>query len=538
MNPPLSKEKWNTSILCVDDEEGILKAYCEILTGNDGRDNNVNEQLSKRRQRRKRTQESVSRINNDSDIKYNILTASSGEEAVAICEKELAQGRQIAVGFFDMVMPGGMDGLETVEKIRKLDSQILCAFVTAYTDRNLDHFSSLFDSRDEWLYFNKPFSGGELNQTAYHLVTSWNQRRTRESLFSNLEMMQKGLFTILESVRDINLLPPLMIDLILDGILNHFLRLVCSKDGFIVLRSSRMGTVQIGMGIYKDISGGEGGEFEEQWALAEQAIVEKRAYINGGMAAVPLHLVAETSGAIVVTKSNDIKQDFKLLEMYAIQATNIIKNCELYNEMEEQNIELNKKNEKLMELFKKLSHSEKLKEEYEKLTYLDFLTGLSNRRYLKKRLQEEVSRCQRHGYTLACLMIDIDYFKKINDKYGHLAGDYILQEIGTILNNTRRPYDLVARYGGEEFAIVYKNVNESDAGSLAERVRSIVERQVFNYEDKKISVTVSIGYVELKVSSSVTGEFLLGKADDALYMAKSQGRNRCVNIAMENLTAF
>lgn len=119
----------------------------------------------------------------DADF-FRVLTASSGEEAVDIVRHELNHGRQIAVGFFDMLMPGGIDGQETVARIRKLDKQILCAVVTAYTDCSTLHIGKIFNRQEDWLYFNKPFTIGELSQSALHLVSAWNRRRYEE--FSRL----------------------------------------------------------------------------------------------------------------------------------------------------------------------------------------------------------------------------------------------------------------------------------------------------------------------------------------------------------------
>ena len=91
-----------------------------------------------------------------------------------------------------MSMPGGIDGSETIKRILQLDNQMLCAVVTAYTDRSPDQLATLFKKQDDWLYFNKPFTIGELQQTAYHLVTAWNQRREMEALISNMKFKRQN----------------------------------------------------------------------------------------------------------------------------------------------------------------------------------------------------------------------------------------------------------------------------------------------------------------------------------------------------------
>ncbi|MFN7972144.1 MAG: diguanylate cyclase [Acidobacteriota bacterium] len=118
---------------------------------------------------------------------YDVLLAENGEAAVRIVHDLERQGEQVAAGFFDMRMPGGMDGLETIREIRKVQPGMLCAVVTAFTDRRVDQIAELFPSRDQWLYMNKPFTDGELVQAACHLVASWNYRRERDVALASLE---------------------------------------------------------------------------------------------------------------------------------------------------------------------------------------------------------------------------------------------------------------------------------------------------------------------------------------------------------------
>ena len=224
---------FNTSILVVDDEEGILEAYRNALSALSRSDEELDDMVSRRRRRSPKQQ--VQSGSPRQGLCYQIFTASSGEEAVDIVRQELQAGRQVPVGFFDMAMPGGIDGPETIRRILQLDNQMLCAVVTAYTDRSPSQLGTLFSRQDDWLYFNKPFSTGELEQTAYHLVTAWNQRRREESLISNLEMMSNGLLYILQTAQDINRVPPLVLDSLLQGILSHFLRLAGADDGFVFL---------------------------------------------------------------------------------------------------------------------------------------------------------------------------------------------------------------------------------------------------------------------------------------------------------------
>ncbi len=156
----------------------------------------------------------------------------------------------------------------------------------------------------------------------------------------------------------------------------------------------------------------------------------------------------------------------------------------------------------------------------------DPLTKLHNRRYLDDIIQSEFAFALRHGSPLTLLMIDIDHFKKINDTYGHLAGDEVLRQIAALLQRAVRAEDLVARFGGEEFVVLAKGTQAQNASVVAERIRRMAQRLVIRWEDQTIQVTVSIGLATRtpeKPYTDVTS--LLGAADDALYQAKESGRN-------------
>jgi diguanylate cyclase (GGDEF)-like protein len=200
----------------------------------------------------------------------------------------------------------------------------------------------------------------------------------------------------------------------------------------------------------------------------------------------------------------------------------------LHGELVQSNAELSLKNQELVELLNKLTKSENLRVEFEQLSFTDGLIGIPNRRRLDMRFKEELSRSQRHRFSMGCLMIDIDHFKKFNDTYGHAAGDYVLREIGTILNEMKRDYEIVGRYGGEELAIILTQINKKDAYSVADRFRAKIENHPFNFEGQKLNVTVSIGVTALIPTEKDTMESIYEKADKALYKAKKGGRNRCV----------
>lgn len=162
-------------------------------------------------------------------------------------------------------------------------------------------------------------------------------------------------------------------------------------------------------------------------------------------------------------------------------------------------------------------------------TNTDHLMGIYNRRYLDRRLDEEIARVQRYGPPLSDLMIDIDHFKLINDTYGHQVGDIVLANLGRQIEQTIRKSDLVARYGGEEIVVLAPNTMGPTAAMLAEKLRQNVESSVLVPPEKcngqTVNVTGSIGVAEFGENTG-NGRALLESADQALYRAKHEGRNR------------
>jgi diguanylate cyclase (GGDEF)-like protein len=162
----------------------------------------------------------------------------------------------------------------------------------------------------------------------------------------------------------------------------------------------------------------------------------------------------------------------------------------------------------------------------------DFLTGWHNRRYLQQRLKEELARAQRRGGSIACLMIDIDRFKGINDGYGHLAGDNALKEIANRVETQIRSMDTAARFGGDELAILLPDASAAEAALLAERIRDVIAAVPFALTAKVVrNLTVSIGVAAIALGRHETdlkavADRLLADADAALYRAKALGRNR------------
>lgn len=165
-----------------------------------------------------------------------------------------------------------------------------------------------------------------------------------------------------------------------------------------------------------------------------------------------------------------------------------------------------------------------------RLASTDYLTGLLNRRAFLERLERELNRCQREKSHLGLIIMDIDHFKKVNDNHGHQAGDLVLQELSAALANSCRVYDFFGRYGGEEFILCLPGADRWNTYQIAERMRASVECQKIFLADKRtsISVTASFGVTAMLPDCPRDSDELIKEADNALYQAKGEGRNRVV----------
>jgi diguanylate cyclase (GGDEF)-like protein len=162
------------------------------------------------------------------------------------------------------------------------------------------------------------------------------------------------------------------------------------------------------------------------------------------------------------------------------------------------------------------------------LSCTDALTAVFNRRHFNSTLEAEVSRHQRYGTPVSLILVDVDHFKSVNDRFGHTVGDAVLREIADTLRLVVRKADVVARYGGEELAVILSNTGEAGAVILAERLRSAIERlEHHDHEGHPFRTTASFGVAALEQGETgISTEALLGRADEALYVSKKTGRNR------------
>ena len=182
----------------------------------------------------------------------------------------------------------------------------------------------------------------------------------------------------------------------------------------------------------------------------------------------------------------------------------------------------------------KFTYQDKLDESFQQqmidAALRDGLTRTYNKKFFQDRLETEFAYARRHKTMLSLVMFDVDYFKRVNDTYGHLAGDAVLVHLARITQSTIRTEDVLARYGGEEFAVICRGIALLNAGVLGERLRARVEQENFDYQGTRLPVTISVGVAALPEANAATPSELVRDADSALYEAKRSGRNRvCLN---------
>lgn len=167
-------------------------------------------------------------------------------------------------------------------------------------------------------------------------------------------------------------------------------------------------------------------------------------------------------------------------------------------------------------------------EEIYRMTIVDGLTQIHNKRYFLEFLDREMARCARYERPLSLILFDIDHFKKINDRHGHLAGDFVLRRLAELISKHIRKEEAFARYGGEEFAIIMPETPGARAGVFAEKIRRMVEATPFEYEGQRLEVRCSLGIAEMGPHRSTSA--FIAAADARLYEAKRSGRNRVIGV--------
>lgn len=240
------------------------------------------------------------------------------------------------------------------------------------------------------------------------------------------------------------------------------------------------------------------GEYQEPVAFIPCEILKEISISYSGLISIPLHLGARQLGVLNLVMAPNViftGDEIGLLQTVGDSFSAALERARLY-------------------------------EDAEHLATIDSLTGLFNRRHFFQLAQSEFDRANRYQHSLCILMIDIDYFKQVNDKFGHLIGDQVLQQISNRFRSHLRSSDFIGRYGGEEFVVLMPETDLENGRVIADRIRASITDRPFITDKGEISLTISIGVASKRLEMEITLEMVLDHADQALMQAKSLGRNK------------
>jgi diguanylate cyclase (GGDEF)-like protein len=286
---------------------------------------------------------------------------------------------------------------------------------------------------------------------------------------------------------------------------NHETRHLLAGDGFLLEELSEVQFVDVLATIAPRL-----GNLERPWLgpfrMADHELLVPKSRQNGSLALIPLRRSGQLDGVLVFSSADRFRFNRELATDFLAHLGVVAAIC-LENAVNRARLV--------------------------RSGLTDFLTGFHNRRYLHARLCEELARAQRDHQSIACLMIDVDHFKRINDEYGHLAGDAVLREVAQRIDDEMRLSDTGARFGGDEFAIVLPHGSLADGEKVAGRVLEAVRSEAIVVGGQRSElITLSIGVASACPLSQGTRDFselaekLISEADAALYRAKAAGRNR------------
>jgi diguanylate cyclase (GGDEF)-like protein len=253
---------------------------------------------------------------------------------------------------------------------------------------------------------------------------------------------------------------------------------------------------------------------------------------------LPLVSKLATKGAIYLQSVNVVhgfrKDDFLFLTALSSPMALAMENALLYSRSKQAEEKLLQARDGLeVEVLNRTADLVKANNELEKLSITDGLTGLYNYRYLTQSLDSELKRSIRYNRNLALLLIDIDYFKNLNDTYGHLCGDYVIKTVAKLLKSNVRGTDVVARYGGDELAVLLIETDIKSALEVAEKLKQEISTHPFQWQVQQLSVNVSIGLATAPGPGVQDSSDLVDAADQALYQAKKAGRNAVIVFSRE-----
>jgi len=467
---PLMDQTKPKRILIVDDNQEIHKDFYKILSQNS--DFSAVDEAEALLFGEKISQE------HDKPLEYKIDSAYQGEAALELVREALLNGEPYALAFIDMRMPPGWDGIETIQHIWAVDPLIQIVICSAHSDHSWEETTQTLGDSDSLLILKKPFEMIEISQLAFALTRKWELMANLHALIkirtSSLENLYSRAQATLESVREGILAVGL--DGSIQSYNNNFLKQWGISESF--LKSKRSDVV-----------------FEKLSELVENPVFFLKV-MNESKTKCDASNIKEwqlTTGSILeLSMCSQYYRDEIIGVVYSFQ------DVSAYKQIEKQ-------------LLHKATH--------------DVLTGLPNRALFLDRATQALAQARRFNLHVGVLHIDLDFFKEVNDRFGHNVGDLLLKYIATRMSEGVREIDTVARFGGHEFVVIFASqVREEDLIRLLNKFLTLFFKP-FYIEEHEIIMTVSIG-VSIYPRDGKDVDTLLKNADVALYQAKAMGRNR------------
>jgi diguanylate cyclase (GGDEF)-like protein len=488
-------------ILVVDDEEAILDTYRHYLAPD-------LDPYVVRSARMAATRPGAEKEH------YQIVAATSGEQALVLMQTELAAGRRVPCAFFDMKMPGGIDGLETMRRARALDADLLCCVVTAHQEYSIDEINRLFAGghEDEWDYLNKPFTEAEIRQKARNMIWSWRRRRSQEQHGEDLS-------SAIAVTGELRRMPEADHAATHDLVLRRVRDLAGGARGFVATP-----------GLPPTIlaSGGENptelARLIEAPALAAalaRAARERTPESGDQFSILPLGGAPLAPVAVLLHSRPLALEKHKLLRILTESLAVTMDNRRLVDELRRANGRLEQRvDEQMTELRK--THAA-----LAEAARTDTLTGAGNRLRMREDLDALAASWARRAEPWCCSVYDVDRFKAYNDRHGHMAGDEALRAVAAAIRTALGTSGSLYRWGGEEFLVLLPGQSLELATAILERGRKAVEACAIPHRDCPAGVvTVSAGVAAIKTGETDPVERGLRRADRALYAAKRAGGNR------------
>ncbi len=463
-------------ILLVDDTPAIIADYRKILSANWTGQRLEAAELFRGEQRPPEVDLPV----------FELIAANQGQEAVFLVEQAQAEGRPFSLAFVDMRMPPGWDGLETIERIWEIDPDMQLVVCSAYSDHNWNEIHERIGETDQLLILKKPFDRVEVSQIAVAMAEKWRlAQASRKAAIEKAQRLEHIEESLTQHSRHL-------------AMASELARLgYCSVD----LPAGRFEACKRTLELL-NVAGGDVDSLDEFISKLHPKDHPELRKLFAASAQDPLGTDIEYKTRVLLGDSNE-----RHLQMRFVAA----------------GVDGADRSGALFGVIQDITDHEVVLGAVKHASLHDPLTGLPNRAKLMDHLKQALREVNRHNSGVGLVLFDVDHFKRVNDSFGHPAGDALLSEVAKRLQISKRDADIVARLGGDEFALVQSGTDvPTKTQAMLERIYQIL-RQPYELDGKKHSASISAG-ISFAPTNGLDPEHLMKSADIALYRAKQEGR--------------